>query len=68
MILEQFHANTFADTFLHTYINYVLYLDTVNKNHFNLIKVSNKLTQAYYERKYYTMKLETSFYKVNRYK
>ena len=26
------------------------------------------MTQAYYERKYYTMKLETSFYKVNMHK
>ena len=26
------------------------------------------LTQAYYARKYYTMKLETSFYKVNMHK
>ena len=64
LILEQYHV----DTFSHTCINCILYPDTLNKSHLNLIKVSNKLTQAYYERKYYTMKLETSFYKVNMHK
>ena len=33
-----------------------------------MIKRSNKLTQTYYERKYYTMKLETGFCKVNMHK
>ena len=62
LILEKYCADTFADTFLHTCINCVLYPDTVNKSHWNLTKIPNKLTQTYCERKYYTLNMQKQPY------